>query len=203
MAEQKQRGDSEIDKLFVGDDAARDDFYHASEGRNLAETQKILRDQYQLDVALTTIGRWLTKIRRLKYDEKFFNVITELREDSERAQQIAKEVGDAKELTGASITMLAKALFSARLKGDEAGMKLAAKLLSTVLGAAAADKSATASVISAETQKMRFQFDAAKKAMQYSGELQEISKSSGSEQEKVERAVARLFGPKPKSEAAS
>jgi hypothetical protein len=81
-------------------------------------------------------------------------------------------------------------------------MKSAALNLSMVIEAMAKDRKSKADVLSAETGRDKFQFDAAKAALAAAAELKEINESAGSEREKVERAIARLFGQRPATEAA-
>ena len=196
IVDSKTRGDAEIDKIFKSE-KDRDVFFVASEKRNLYETQTILKREHQLDLSLNTISRWLGKERKSRADDAFFKLIGEIKDDAERADTFAKEIGDAQKLTTANVTMLSQALFRARRTNDPKAMRSSAILLSMLIEAVAKQNASKASVISAETSRDRFQFDAAKKALEHASELQDIQKSSGSEREKVERAVDRLFGKRP------
>jgi hypothetical protein len=198
MREAKQRGDAEIDKIFKSD-KARDDFFFASESRNLYETAAVLKREHKLEVSINTISRWLAKIRTQKADARFYQLISEIRDDRERAEQLGKEIGNAQKLSAANIMIIQQMLFRARQTGNPKQMMAAAQMLSMVLTAVAKEKASEASVISAETQRSRFQFDAAKAALAAAGQLQEISKSKGSEKEKVDRAIVAVFGTKPKN----
>ena len=199
MVEAKQRGDAEIDKLFKTDEQ-HDAFFIESESRNLAATQKILAAApYKLDVSINTISRWLRKVRTEKADDKFRELLVEIKDDATKAGQLAREVGDAHQLAEANVTMLSQALFRARRSDDPKALRSSAVLLSMVMEAVAKQNASRASVISAETSRDRFQFDAAKAALAAAADLQDIQKSKGSEKEKVDRAINRLFGTKPQN----
>lgn len=178
----------------------REAFFQFVETHNLVEAQEELRGAYKMAVApsINTISRWAEKRRRANDDLKFIQLIGEIKDDADRAQTFAKEIGDAQKLTEANVTMLSQALFRASRTKEPKAMKSSATLLSMLLEAVAKQNASRASVISAETARSRFQFDAAKAALAAAGDLQQIQKSKGSEREKVERAVTRLFGAKPK-----
>jgi hypothetical protein len=195
--ESKQRGDAEIDKIFKSD-KDRDEFFIASEGRNLWETQKVLERDFKCNLSLNTISRWLHKVRTERADQQFYLLIGEIKDDAARAETLAKEIGTERNLTSANVTMIEQMLFRARRSGDGKQMMAAAKMLSLVIGAVSDEKAASARVITAETQRERFHFDAAKVALAAASDLQQIQQSKGSEREKIEKAVERLFGKKPK-----
>ena len=126
-------------------------------------------------------------------------MLESVRADRDRAQLLSREIGDAAEMPEATITLLGQVLFeSLRNPKKEATRGKAAKNLAMVVEAFAKDRKSKADVKVAETQFQKFQFDAAKAALACAGELQEINRNKGSEREKVERAITRLFGEKPK-----
>lgn len=191
----KTRGDAVLDTQL--EDKEQEEFFLFAENTTLVNAKQHLKAEYKIDVSINTIGRWLEKVRKGKADNAFYRLIGEIKDDSNRAETFAKEIGSKQKLVDATVVMLAQMLFRARRSNDPAAMKQSAQLLSTIIGAVSSEKAATASVISAETQRSRFQFDAAKAALANAAELQTIQKSKGSEREKVERAVTTLFGKKP------
>jgi len=164
-------------------------------GVSLAVGAKWLADEFDVEISAGRLGKWLEK-RRI--DEEFAEVLSSVRSDRDRAQLLSREIGSAAELTEANIAMLGQALFETLRNPKLAGVRKAAAMnFAMVLEANAKDRKSKADVQVAETQYKKFQFDAAKAALSAAAELQDINRSKGSEREKVERAIDRLFGKRP------
>jgi hypothetical protein len=193
----KRRSDSILDGLTAGE---QEIVFEHCEKRKLEDGVRWLKAELDVQLDKSNLGRWLEKVRN---DRVFSDLLAEIRADADRSELVAESLGDVGRLNESNIKLLSQALFAAQRTGNMAAVKNAVFGLSMVVEALAKDRSATASVITAETSRSRFQFDAAKKALAHAAELQSISKSSGSEREKVERAIVRLFGQKPVGRAAS
>jgi len=168
-------------------------------GMTLEAGAKWIRDEFDVEISGARLGKWLEK-RRI--DNEFAELMASIRADSDRAQLLASEIGDAAEIGEANIAMLGQALFETLRSKDKEKIKLrgkAAMHLAMVLEAFAKDRKSKADVLNAELGREKFQFDAAKAALAASADLQEINRSKGSEREKVERAITRLFGERPKN----
>lgn len=189
----KTRDDSLLGKL---DPAQQDLVFAQCEKMKLEDGVRWLKAEFDLALNESTLSRWLTKIRN---DQAFSDLLGEIRADAARADLVAESLGDVGRMNESNIKMLSQALFAAQRTGDTKAVSRAVIGLSMIVEALAKDKSSTASVISAETSRSRFQFDAAKAALAAAADLQEIQRSTGSEREKVDRAIARLFGAKPQA----
>ena len=196
MSKRKTRSDSRIDAL----EPEQQDAVFAQcnrAGVTLEAGAKWLRDEFDLKISPQRLGKWLEKMR---IDQDFRDVLSDVRADRDRATLLSRELGDAAELAEANVAMLGQALFETLRNKNMAGLRgKAAMALSMVVEAFAKDRKSKADVMTANTAREKFQFDAAKAALSAASELQEINRSKGSEREKVERAITRLFGQKPAS----
>jgi|GEM_PF-3845537 len=193
MTNRKIRDDARIDKLAPDQQTI---VFEQCEKMKLADGVRWLKAEFDITLSINRLGKWLEKIRN---EHKFSDLLAEIRADADRSEQVADALGDVGQLNESNIKMLSQALFAAQRTGNTKAVKNAVFGLSMIVEALAKDRSATASVITAETSRNRFQFDAAKAALAAAGDLQQIQKSSGSEREKVDRAIDRLFGTKPKA----
>ena len=190
---------SEIDKRLSEEE--REAFFALVEGSTLKEGAAWLWLHYEIKLSPTAVGKWCEKQRRKADDYRFQQLLGDLRHDTQQASVIAAQVGNAAQLNDANVVMLSQALFSARRTGDPGELKTAAKLFAMVLEANAKAKAAEASVIAAETSRDKFQYDAAKAALEKAAELQRIHASAGSQREKILRAMETVFGRRPEQAA--
>ena len=193
MSARKTRDDARLDKL--PEDLQEAVFTHCEKVK-LEDGARWLKSEFDIELSPQRLGKWLEKVRNAN---EFSELLSQIRRDAESAELVGQAIGDAANLHESNTTLLSQALFHAQRTKNPVAMKLAAEALSTIMTAVAKRDAAKASVISAETARNRFQFDAAKLALVHAAELQEIQRSTGSEREKVERAVARLFGRQPKT----
>src|SRR4051812_45974033 len=192
MSHRKVRTDSKLDALTP---EQQEMVFAHCETVKLEDGARWLQAEFDVELSPQRLAKWLEKVRN---DRAFSDLLAEIRADADRAEHVADALGDVAQLNDSNIKMLSQALFAAQRTGNTKAVKNAVFGLSMIVEALAKDRSATASVITAETSRNRFQFDAAKAALAAAGDLQQIQKSSGSEREKVERAIDRLFGAKPK-----
>jgi len=190
----KTRSDSKLDQLAPNE---QESVFTECEKKKLADGVRWLKDEFDIEISANRLSKWLEKRRN---DNTFSELLAEIRADADRSDQVAEALGDVGKLNESNIKMLSQALFSAQRTGNTKAVKNAVFGLSMIVEALAKERASTASVITAETSRNRFQFDAAKLALKHAAELQDIQKSSGSEREKVERAVETLFGKKPKAD---
>lgn len=174
-------------------------FAQCNSGMTLEAGAKWIAAEFDIEISGPRLGKWLEK-RRI--DNDFSELMSNIRADADRAHLLSNAVGDVAGMNEALVAMLGQALFETLRSKDKQKIKLqgkAAALLSMVVEAFAKDRKSKADVVVAGTQRDKFQFDAAKAALGAAADLQEISRSKGSEREKVERAIARLFGNKPEN----
>lgn len=193
MSDGKTRSDSKLDALRS---KQQDAVFEHCETVKLVDGVRWLKSEFDIEISINRLSKWLEKTRN---DRQFAELLSDIRSDSERSELVAQALGDVGRLNESNIKMLSQALFAAQRTGNVKAVKNAVFGLSMVVEALAKDRTANANVISAETARDRFQFDAAKKALANAAELQDIQRSKGSEREKVERAVQRLFGKKPEA----
>lgn len=174
----------------------RDALFNVVEGGTLQEAQAWLWETLKIRRSLDAISSWAQSERT---ERAFADQLAKLRSNQERAASIAQEVGDAFDIAKANVALLGQALLDAQLAGDEAAKAKAAQLMFFALSSIAKNKQADAQMLAARTAHNKFQFDAAKAALAAAADLQEIARSAGSEREKVQRAVDRLFGERPET----
>jgi mevalonate kinase len=197
MAARKTNSNSKLDALSPEQQEMV--FAQCNSNMSLEAGAKWLAAEFGVEISGARLGKWLEK-RRI--DNDFAELMSNIRADADRAQLLSREIGKASGMDEALITMLGQALFETLRSKVKSKVKLrgkAAALLSMVVEAFAKDRKSRADVLTANTQRDRFQFDAAKAALDAAADLQEISRSKGSEREKVERAITRLFGTKPEN----
>jgi hypothetical protein len=196
LSKRKTRSDARIDALDPEQQEAV--FAHCNRaGVPLEAGAKWLYDEFDVQISPQRLGKWLEKMR---LDKDFRDLLSDVRADRDRASLLSREIGDAAEMAEANITMLGQALFETMRNKDKVKLRgKAAMALSMVVEAFAKDRKSKADVMTANTQRDKFQFDAAKAALSAAADLQEINRSKGSEREKVDRAIARLFGKKPEN----
>ena len=195
QTDRKTRGDSDLNARLS--EAEQEAFFAVIERTTLKEAASWLLVHHEIILSTTAIGKWAEKMRRKGDDFRFQRLLRELRHDNEQATIMAGEIGSAAQLNDANVLLLSQALFSARRTGDPAELKAAAKLFAMVMESVAKAKAAEAAVIAASTSRDKFQFDAAKSALEHIDTLQSIKASSGDDREKVERAVVAVFGRRP------
>ncbi len=197
MASRKTNANSKLDALSPEQQEMV--FAQCNSSMSLEAGSKWIAAEFGVEISAARLGKWLEKQR---IDADFAELMSAIRADADRAQLLSREIGDASGMDEALIAMLGQGLFETLRSKDKDKIKLrgkAAATLSMVVEAFAKDRKSRADVVSAETQRDRFQFDAAKAALGAAADLQEISRSKGSEREKVERAITRLFGAKPEN----
>lgn len=187
----KTRADSVLDDLSP---EQREAVFAYCERVSLEKGIAWLKAEFDIEVSDSTLSKWLGKVR---HEKKFATRLDQIAVANQRAGVVATTIGDALQLSQANILMLNQALMDAQIAGDDKAVKKAILPLVMLIEAVAKNKKADADVQDAETARSKFQFDAAKAALAAAADLQEISRSKGSEREKVERAVKRLFGEKP------
>jgi hypothetical protein len=194
--ERKTRSDAVLNRLT---EEQRDRVFTQCEPMALEGAVRWLKAEFYVTISPGRLSKWLAQERT---ERNFMARMEAMRESSRRAGYVAQQVGDAQEMTESNIALLSQALFDAQCSGDRKEMKAAAFNLSMVIEAMAKDRKSKADALSAETGRDKFQFDAAKSALKHAAELQTINQSAGSEREKVDRAVERLFGRRPERAAA-
>ena len=194
-ATRKTRGDSDLNRLLT--EPEQEAFFALVERTTLVEGSVWLKRNDKVQRSPTCIGKWAEKQRRKADDFRFQQLLQDMRYDNEQATVMAGEIGTAAQLNDANVLLLSQALFSARRTGDPGELKAAAKLFSMVMESVAKSKAAEAAVITASTSRDKFQFDAAKSALEHAETLQSIKASSGDDRDKVERAVLAVFGRRP------
>ena len=195
QTDRKTRGDSDLNRLLT--EPEQEAFFALVERTTLREAGAWLKEHHEIALSPTAIGKWAEKMRRKGDDFRFQQLLRDMRHDNEQATLMAGEIGTAAQLNDANVLLLSQALFSARRTGDPGEMKNAAKLFSMVMESVAKAKAAEAAVITASTSRDKFQFDAAKSVLEHLDTLQSIKASSGDDREKVDRAVAAVFGRRP------
>ena len=180
-------------QLSAADQAA---FFEYVESHTLAEAQKWLHDDKLIELSQQAISAWAARKRKEAGELKFRQLLTEIKEDALRAEEFGQQIGTLQiaGITQANVAMLSQALFRAQRTKDRAAVKFFTNMMFLLLQAVSKQQSAAASVISAETARDRFQFDAAKRALQQAALLQRINEDGGHERDKVERAIETLFG---------
>ena len=107
--------------------------------------------------------------------------------DSDRAGFISKVFGRAAEIAQANSVLVAQAVFEEFRKPEG---KRDEKRLVQFMNLALKGRSV-------DLGYNRFRFDGARAALENAAQLQEINKGGGDEREKIEKAIALLFGEKP------
>lgn len=152
--------------------------------------------RWGITIGKSAVAEWLAKQR----DEAEFDAfLSKVSESAIRADTIAEAAGKSGQLTEAAISGLGTALQLALIGGKAEVAENAAKAFSALLTAHASNKKADAAIEMAATAREKFQFDAAKAALAHAEELQEINRDATDDKTKVERAIKRLFGEKPKN----
>lgn len=198
--ERKTRGDSVIDTALSG--AEQEAFFAYLEGtaeagtHTLAEGQAWLLDRKQIELSRQAISTWAAARRKEAADLKFRALLADIGEDARRAQEFGETVGALQiaGITQSNVAMLSQALFRAQRDRDVTSIEFFTNLLATLLSSVAKQQAGVASVISAETARDRFQFDAARRALEHAADLQQINEDAGHQRDKIERAIVRLFG---------
>lgn len=174
----------------------QDEIFRLVEKGTLVEAQKKLADR-KIQLSLTSISRWATKERERRLREKFSARLIELTAAKKNAESISTKVGDLGILNDQNLALLSQTYFNAQVTGDMKTMTLLGEQLTFLMDAVAKIRRANAALADSATAREKFEFDAAKLALKYAAELQDISKSSGSQREKAARAVERMFGKRP------
>lgn len=202
---------AELDQFFIEHPGLEAEFVTFVESHTLAAAQEFLATdgRYNLALSTQTISVWATKKRKEAAEIKFRSWLAELGENAQRARDItgallAESSGRSdgaapaeEKLAEANVAILNAALLQALQTGAVPDIKLYAKLSAQIGETRAKQRAASAAMLNAETQSKRFYFDAAKLALEHAAELHEINLSAGSQRDKIERAVARLFGARP------
>jgi hypothetical protein len=193
MSGRKLRSDSILDGLTPEQQDAV--YAQGNAAKNsLKATISWLRAEFDVEISDTRLSAWLARRRQ---EEAFQARLEELAAADEHARTVAQDFGDVAHLTEANIALLSQDLLDAQLAQSPAAIKAAAMNLATLVEAFAKNKKADADVEAAQTQRDKFQFDAAKAALAHAAELQEINASKLDDTEKRERAIKVLFGDRP------
>ena len=206
-AERKTRGNATLVGLAP---ELEEELFKHTQGHTLQETQELLLTdpRFRIEVSRQTISTWAAKKRKEADDFRFRVWLGNLAENSVRAREVVRQVtgGDLpggtdniEHIEQGNSAVLNALLMQALQSGDPQTIALYAKLSAMVGETRAKQRSATAALLSAETASKRFYFDAAKLALEHAAELQAINQSTGSQREKIERAVTRLFGARPET----
>lgn len=190
----KIRNDSRLDALSA---EAQEAVFAFCEKSNLDKGVDWLRAEFDIEISKTRLGVWLEKQRA---DHDFAEMLGSLRAESGRAEIVARTVGDAQQMTESNVALLSRALFEAQRLGKPEAIKRAVFGLSMVIEAMAKDRKSKADVMTANTQREKFEFDAAKLALKHAAALQKINEGSGDERAKVAQAMLKLFGPAPQAQ---
>lgn len=162
----------------------------------LVELVDRINVRWNISIGKSAVGEWLTKQREAR---DFDAWLVKVGSASEQADIIASAAGKSGQLTEAAITGLGTALQMALIGGKQEVAENAAKAFSALLTAHASNKKADAAIELAATAREKWQFDAAKAALDHAAELQEINRDEADDKTKVARAIKRLFGDKPKN----
>ncbi len=115
--------------------------------------------------------------------------LRKIEENRDRATLIGNAVGAAMAFTKANGVLFAQAVFEELQKpAKKREQSRLVQYMTMALKAGAASLAYE-----------RFRFDAAKKAMECLGDLQQINEEGGDEEEKIEKAIAVLFGERPEN----
>jgi hypothetical protein len=190
---------SKLDVLSAEDRALLLDWADGGEGQppiGLVELVERISVQWSISIGKSALGEWLTKQR----EQRDFDVwLDKVGAASVQADIIATTAGKSGQLTEAAITGLGTALNLALVSGNPLITESAAKSFAALLTAHASNKKADAAIELAATAREKWQFDAAKAALDHAAELQEINRDEADDKTKVARAIKRLFGEKPKN----
>ena len=176
----------------------REMVYDFADAHTLDGTVAWIKSEFDIETSKTSLGDWLEKVRGEKTTEALFlERLEELRKADERSHEIGVSVGNTLQLHESNVVLLSQALQAAQIANDHQALKAAAVGLSMVMEAVAKSKKADADVLTAETQRDKFQFDAAKAALANAAELQAINAEKIDDSEKRARAIKVLFGDRP------
>lgn len=167
----------------------------ADNSDSLVEIVERISVRWSISIGKSALGEWLAKQREAKEFDAWLDKVGSA---SVRADIIADAAGKSGQLTEAAITGLGTALQIALIGGNPIVAESAAKSFAALLTAHASNKKADAAVEMAGTAREKFQFDAAKAALAHAEELQEINRDEVDETIRVQRAIKRLFGDKPR-----
>jgi hypothetical protein len=196
------RKETPLAKMDALPDGMREAVFAFCEKNTLAQAVKWIGAEFDIQISDTRLSTWLGKLRNEKADAEFRAYLAELSRDSAQAGEIAATAGRAAALNAANVALLSQGLYTAlRANKDHKQQMIAAEMLSGLLTSVAKSDQARAQIISAETGRDKFQFDAAKLALQHLEALRAIQQSNATDREKIDLAVTRLFGTAPQEVA--
>jgi len=181
----KIRCDSRIGQLTAEE---QDEVIAHCDSIKLGDSVDWLKGRFDITITETALSKWLKKKR---VERLVATRLDEIRQARDQAMLIGKVVGTATEITDANIALIAQAVFEELVKPPEERdetklakyMALAIQLKNQHLKGRAGDLAYE-----------RFHFEAARKALAFSGQLKRITESGGDERAKIEEAMVLLFG---------
>jgi len=184
----KIRGDALLNRLKPDQ---QDEVIARCESSTLEEGVKWVKAQFNITISTCAMSRWLKK---QKMDGAASARLEEIRAARQFATRMGKVVGSATEITDANSVMIAQAVFEELLKEKEDRDETRlAKYMSVALKAREQETRGKALSLA----ESRFRFDASKAALREAARLQEINQGPEDEQEKIDKVMLLLFGPKP------
>lgn len=184
----KIRGDSLLNRLKS---EQQDEVIALCESSTLDDGVKWLKAQLNIEISKCALSRWLKK---QKMDAAASIRLQEIRASRQFATRMGKAVGSATEITETNSVLIAQAVFEELMKKDkERDETRLTKYMSVALKAR--DQEMRDKALS--LAESRFRFDASKAALREAARLHEVNQGPEDEQEKIDKAMLLLFGPKP------
>jgi hypothetical protein len=150
-------------------------------------------------LSAVSVAKWAGKMRKKMQEALVVERLLKLQDANELADRLAADVGKIAKLNDANVMLLSQALLDAQLVGDKTAMKALTAQFMLVLGTVNQAREVDVKKTAADTLKAKFYFDAAKQALKHAAALKAINESEGTDREKIDRAVEKLFGKRPAS----
>jgi hypothetical protein len=190
VTKQRKKSGMRLDRLTR---EQRDAMFENCERMRLEDGVVWIKEQYNVEVAIQTLRKWLGKERD---DKAAGEQLQNIRDDKDRALLMERVIGPSSVFTDANSTLFAQAVFEEfRKPAEERDQERLIRYME--LAIKAKNQELKERVIKLGYDK--FHFDGARAALGHVDELQGINASPADEDEKIEQAIEILFGKTPKN----